>query len=264
MMIAQIAGVPVVRFPQSTEELVLSNCHIGIEVELEGVSSGRVPNGMSNWWTSVSDNSLRHDGREFIFREPTAGVEAVNAINSLYANWNEDWQIVERGSMHVHIDIRDMKADQYLLFRLYSLALDETLFGYSPERYSSPFCRAASRSQCSILALQHMLRNNAGSWDTGSVFLSENRKYLSINVNSGITFGSMEFRHFQVPSTRNDMLAIVNALLMIKKAAMETAPNDIERNLKAAVSRMDHSAIKEAFPEAAASIDRHLKLAEVL
>ena len=264
MNIATFAGHTPVRFPEHTAELVMSNCFLGIEVELEGVSSGRVANGMYQWWRSESDGTLRNEGREFVFREPFAGQDAVNGINSLYDNWRSEWIISERGSMHVHVDIRDMNADQYLVFRIYMLALDDYLFSFSPERYSSPFCRASSRSSVSINALRHMLRLDVNNWEREVIFLRNNRRYLSTNVHAGIRFGSIEFRHFQVPDTKEDMLTIVNTLLTIKKAAMSAAPNDVERHLKSAVLSMDHSQIIEAFPDAIESINRHLKLVEAL
>ena len=118
-----------------TNNLVLSSSpqlvtddHVGIEVEVENVRVYLGNNGIDPWWDNIDDGSLRNGGREFVFSQPMFGQDIVNALEALNMSLSPTGcEYTERCSVHVHVNVRDMTFDQIAnMTVLYALA--EPLF----------------------------------------------------------------------------------------------------------------------------------------
>jgi hypothetical protein len=255
MTIASRLGIPAPELPEQSPLLVCSGTYIGVEIEVEGVSSSSTrPFNNHELWTHCSDGSLRNSGREFKFGRPLAGTSVVDAVNFFYANWGISWEATARCGLHVHIDVRDLTDKGFAMMQLYSLAVDEWLFNEyeSSWRCGAPFCRLSSGN---LNVLRAVNNNIHGAWnqtelDTrrmawGVDARDNSLKYHSVNFSFN-NFGTVEFRHFQVQDTAEKLLAIINTLIKVKKLAKQAA-NSIP-DVQSALVTSSHAAFIAEFP----------------
>lgn len=281
MDIGTLQHNPPPRHPSPTELLVDSSTYVGVELEVTGVNSSEISRQVSSHFRCEPDGSLRANahGRpmEFTFNQPKAGDEVVSALQALDANFkdNPTWELTNRGSTHVHLDVRDLTIGQLGWVVLFSAALEDHLFSLcgSSYRQNSHFCR-------SIKALPRTLEQAMKNIDIGDVrdastFSSQmnsssmtgalrnllfgrrspvwenNLKYTAINISAVQTFQSVEFRHFRPVCTLEEFLVIVNQIIKIKLAAK--ADNPVE----------EFGKLFEDVPDGVELLGRYIRLKEL-
>lgn len=154
-----------------------ANEKIGIEVELEKVRSiqQRVP-----YWTTTNDGSLKIRGKEFTIC--VYSNKAKQAIEILKNNLkSKDYSL--RTSVHIHLNVYDLTAEEILLLTYYYYIFETSLIRFSGGRFNNFFC----------VPVNHW-------WNGHPSHLLQWKKYSSINVfprlhsNPDTRFSTVEFR----------------------------------------------------------------------
>lgn len=204
-----------------TDQLVLSDQAVGIEVELEGMK--RPP--AIEWWNKVEDGSLRNSGVEYIFAQPLAGnacVLAVRALDSTLGKRVSKPVLSERTSVHVHIDISQWPTSQFKLFCMLWVLLESVSFEYfDANRFSNPYCipfmRSNDRLRALFLVLSYVGMNSRNADRHCIDRLKGWQKYSALHVGSAAIRGSLEVRLFPGTWKANELLKYINYLLAIVK-----------------------------------------------
>jgi hypothetical protein len=186
----------------NTNLLVLDDCLIGLEFEVECFNKPNI-----ELWSKDIDHSLI-EGCEYILKKPLNGDELLKAIDNLYTTLNIDTTNY-RTSIHIHLDVRDLNIFQIMeLIRLY-VALED-VFYIDDYRKESPYC---------IKLGSYNFLNNF-SIVTESSFLyhcSNSFKYLGLNLNSIIKYGSLELRTLPLITDKDEFIKYLNYFMSLKK-----------------------------------------------
>lgn len=197
--------------------LVVGTNMCGVEIELEGTRNAY--DFRSDYWEVKEDGSLR-GGHEFVFRGPTGGRDLYNAVvelDTFLHNRNPDgnW----RCSTHVHVDVRDMTAQQLKNLILIYTVLEKLLFKMSGiHRYKNNFC-------CALGFAQQQLKVLVKNWNKTDAYGFSNSviqgwdKYSALNLLPISNFGSVEFRLSEAKWRKGKLLLLTNRFLAIKELA---------------------------------------------
>ena len=201
---------------------LLTDDHLGVEVELEGVYNLNRAD-FTPWWKIENDNSLREMGREFVFAQPMFGQDVVDALNHLEMHCTAmSPRITDRCSVHVHLNVTDMTAHQLKqLIVLYAIIEPVMFAKVAPERKQNFYCTPLDLSHEYINRLVTMF--NFGNLRDGfSCTIDSDVKYNAINVAPISTFGSVEFRHLEGTYNASKILDWINTILSLKRDAMQS------------------------------------------
>lgn len=214
---------------EEDDSLVLPKCLIGVEVEAENVqfnSSKETDYLRDVGWRLDHDGSLRDNGCEFILHSPLFGKDLVTSIQELCKIGNEKkFSMSERTSVHVHLDVRDMKPS--CLSRLISLYLvfEKALYRFSSDnkREHNIFCIPYYLSDFNIHRL-HYLVNNGDEINRNKLYSSFSafQKYSGLNIMSLFNFGSLEFRHLSGTLDSEKIIEWINIIQSMKKYAINS------------------------------------------
>ena len=236
MKIKDVAASPMdTMLYQEDGSLPLPRCNIGIEIELENIH--RATTAALDYWEAKPDGSLRNNGREFAFRRPLFGkdiTEALAELNRAFATQGIVPDCSERTSVHVHIDVRDMDADQLLRMVVLYLVLERTLVRhcrtYGVDREENIFCLPHYIAESDITHIAQLL--TAVVKEDARLLrqaVGEMEKYHALNLRPISTFGSVEFRHMPGTHSIEDIMEWVRIIQCIKKWAInnQIAPDTI-------------------------------------
>lgn len=188
-------------------------CRAGIELELEGVYD---PDGV-DMWCIEGDGSLRNGGVEYITNGGFAGEELEGALDNLCQELSEiEYDVSERCSTHIHIDVRDMTQEQIVNFLCLGVMLEHVLFSlFGNKRTANLFCIATDGGGTNyenlITCLNHpesMLNIN---WT----------KYAAIGLKRIRDLGTVEFRMFQAITDKDQFVQVLNVLFAMKREAKD-------------------------------------------
>ncbi len=197
--------------------LVVGKNRVGVEIELEDV---RMTFPASRYWRVERDGSLRNNGVEFVFRGPMGGKDLYTALVEVDTFLHEaspdgSW----RCSTHVHLDVRDMTADQLKNMFLTYLVYEQLLFNCSgEERYKNNFCPALGFAQQMLKVLSDNWYKNDRQFMNGIVGGWE--KYSAMNLCPMSGYGSVEFRMSGAKWCKGHLIKHCNRLLSLKEFAM--------------------------------------------
>ena len=222
---------------------VVGTERVGVEIELEGVQGAN--RFRSDYWEVKGDGSLRNNGYEFVMRGPTGGVDLRNAvveIDSFLNGKNPDgnW----RCSTHVHVDVREMNAQQLKHMILIYTVLEKVLFKLSGiHRYKNNFC-------CALGFAQQQLKVLSRAWTQERTYDFTNRlvqgwdKYSAINLLPMTNFGSVEFRIAEAKWSKGKLMLLCNRFLAIKELAKSWQGTEDEL-----IEHIINSDIREILPK---------------
>lgn len=196
---------------------VLPAGNIGIEIELEGNANGRWPN--VEGWDLKPDGSLR-DGMEYVFDGPQSGDNALGSINDL----DQAMAIFRpeptfRCSTHIHVDVRDLSWEQYERLVLLYMIYEDALFDHAQAyRRQSNFCIPFMANDW---LAEKFGREIIGRADANHKFMGAQHwpKYSALNLQTTSSFGTVEFRGMHAVFTRDELLALAQRMLHIKRFA---------------------------------------------
>lgn len=195
---------------------------IGVEVELERTQNMMTPD--ETFWSTVSDGSLRNNGKEFVFREPLYGVAIGQALMNLQAHIDGGRpEASERCSVHVHINISDMTTAQLHKMLMLYLIFERTLVRYhNGTRENNIFCVPFYKAPRDIALIDSLFAENTRQMDN---MFSKFNKYYAINLQAIQEFGSLEFRHMGGSLNMNEVLIWIKIIMCLKKASLDSNYN---------------------------------------
>lgn len=162
----------------------------GLELELESVDG--LGKDIDNLAQLEEDHSLRNNGREFI-SHPISLDKAIKFYNDVMHNDFVSWIVQsercsERGSIHVHVNVLHLEADQVEnILRFYSM-LEAGFFNIvAAHRRNNIYCVPLSATSLPRKIVCKDLYEVAHSW----------HKYTALNAKSLEKLGTLEFRHLQ-------------------------------------------------------------------
>lgn len=172
----------------------------GIEIELEEV---QIPDSIHTEWQAVSDGSLRN-GVELITRGSGVPYEEAMSLLERLEPVLSSAHVTWRCGMHVHTNMRDLGRLGAMRFVLGYLTIEPLLFEWANtwsfyERNKSRFCEPLYGQSFSTMAS----RISAGEWNSFT-------KYTALNLRTLNTFGTVEMRLFQTPTTVDTCKEVVD------------------------------------------------------
>jgi hypothetical protein len=225
MKLSKVTGMPPVRVFKPNKQLVLSDCHIGIEIEVEG--RGAIHNSVmdSLYWQSIEDHSLRNNGRELVLRQPTMGdglIEALDELDNIVDSGRVDYS--SRTSVHVHVDVRDMSVEQLFTLLFFYIYIEKALFNYVDEgredsNYCIPWWKTEQLKGSLYNIYKAMTEDNPTS--IRDEIASHMTKYSALNLLAINRFGSVEFRHHYGTHDKHRLLEWINILMSLKEQALK-------------------------------------------
>lgn len=211
---------------QTSSQLVLPNCYVGVEVELERTGGRR----LDGLWQTKTDGSLQDDGLEYAFAAPMFGQDIIDALQILEETFDDEHPGVgSNTSLHVHVDVRDLDTQQLCRMVLLYIIYEQVLFNYcAPEREDNVFCLSVERSK--VLLNSYSVIYDAllsGRPDRVPGYTGSMPRYMGMNVQSINKFGTLEFRGHRGEWRSDAILRWINILLSLKKAAIDSSiPHD--------------------------------------
>lgn len=195
---------------------------VGVEVELENWP--RMRGGFNaDFWTLVNDGSLRNNGYELIFTNPTCGIgieEALTEFNKIMIAM-PDLTAGPRTSVHVHVDVRDMPTLAIQKMLITYLLFEKPLYRYSGGRLGNNFCVPLCESFASLKVISDL----GGDISKDNKFVLEHDinslgKYHGVNLAAMGNFGSLEFRMMDGCKDVERIREWISLLLHLKSFAM--------------------------------------------
>lgn len=217
-----------IRVNQPDKSLVLPSCVIGIEVEVEGIPGvGGNERNYRGYWDVTTDNSLRDGGRELISK-PIYGKDILMALDALEPLNEYRPSFSERTSVHVHLDVRDLKGEELCnLITIYTM-VEPFLFSFvGKDRENSIYCIPYYKGEGSreiIGRIYNNIRINNSSRLASAV--ASLHKYTAMNLLPVASQGSVEFRHMYGTIDKELLLSWINIIFCIKKAAVDLSDKD--------------------------------------
>ncbi len=197
--------------------------YLGVEVETEG-SELELHNVDPDYWRLTQDGSLKSEYPwEFIFSQPLAGKQVVDALTELEDTLDDtpvEYPI--NTSVHVHMNVGDLDRAQLRNLVYLCVVVEAALVYYSGNRTDSCFCIPWGAVDPRILQdLGWFLENR-----TSEASLP---KYTTVNFNSVFKLGTIEFRTHEGTHSKQRILEWIEVLLALKRYAIKTADDPRSR-----------------------------------
>lgn len=218
MLVSEMFGLRPDNSTVPAHPLVNGVHRVGVEIELENITT-RLSRS-SRYWRQIEDGSLRNNGAEFIFSAPYGGVDLFHAVVEIDSHLHAlkpDANV--RCSTHVHVDVRDMNAQQIKYMILAYMVMERILFRCSGwHRYRNNFCIALGFAESMIRVLSSNWHHQDRRFAQGVV--SGWDKYTAINLLPMRDKGSIEFRISEPKWRKGQLLRLCNRFLALKEIAM--------------------------------------------
>jgi hypothetical protein len=188
---------------------------IGVEVEVEGTG---LPTGEMKNWNVTRDGSLRGEAYEYVFKSPISRENVPNAISELYKALSKA-KVIDSGraGVHVHVNIRDLDAQELFSFILLYVVFENVLIEMCGEdRKGNLFCLRADDAEYLLIKMTELFK----TIDFSTV-ATDRIRYSGVNLTAIRKYGSLEFRSLPSPVAEDKLNLWVNLLLKLKDKARE-------------------------------------------
>jgi hypothetical protein len=219
---------------------------IGIEVEIEGVNIKHPIQG----WRGKEDHSLRGESLEYT----TNGAVKYDELPKLLARFekrmtSEGVEVIpsSRTSTHIHINFQKntlLEAAKY--WTIFSIVEPLLLQVCSPKRDGNLFCLPSYDTMTPPNSLKHFLAQPQRGPNSG--------KYSALNMDTLVSFGSVECRIFPCSVNAAELQSWVDILLAIKKYALDDDHTTLQKVHLART--MPENVIAKVFPKIDIPIQR--------
>lgn len=208
------------------DKLVLSKCRIGLEMEVEGTGNffkaqaqGYKPI-LSDFWVDHEDNSLKDQGREFVFREPLFGRDLVSAIEEFVTVAHKHkFKISARTGLHVHLDVRNLTMEQVGSLCFAYAILERPLFRFAGiGRAENHFCVPWFAAPSNLRHLYPLIKTDSPVHRVRNA-VDMQTKYSALNLLPIAKYGSVEFRHLETTFDFEFIMQWINILMRLKEFA---------------------------------------------
>ena len=231
--IANIVGMRHVDYTPMLPDptLLLPDCYIGVEMELEGDTRGSAmhhPDNFDNRVVAKTDGSLRNGGVELVFSEPLLGDAALKALRWMF-KVKDDCGLVGsiRTSTHVHInyssanDTGETLVNTVVTWLLVEKAMALTA-GHHRE-YNSfcvPSYMLSPSDENIIYGIATVDCNNSYALNDAVNRAGHVDRYTALNLSALLKYGTLECRLLGT-ADYEATLNWINLLLGIKRTAQE-------------------------------------------
>lgn len=192
----------------------------GLELEMEQVegTAEEIPHCLK----IAEDASLRNSGSEFISRPVPLeqAMEFFDAVmHSPAVNWlDKDERCSERGSIHVHVNVQDMSADQVRnMLRFYCVTEPQWFATVDSHRHNNIYCVPLHATAMPRYIQQKSLSAMADNW----------HKYTALNAKPLRQYGTLEFRHLQATDSADKLEYWLGCISRLRQLACEASTSDI-------------------------------------
>lgn len=202
-----------------------TNGTFGIEIEAEGARL-RISDDDTKFWSSHDDGSLRGafpgSRHEYVTRGAIKYGEVSDAIDELIElNKGATWDFSFRTSVHVHLNAQEYTERQLQNVIYTYLLVEELMINYcGEERKCNRFCLRVQDADGIFLALNNLY---SGGLKSFIVFLNDNLRYCSLNLNCLRKYGSIEFRGMRGTIDKKVLTTWITAIANIEKYALSKA-----------------------------------------
>lgn len=228
MKVWEIFGVASPVYDCTPSPLLCSDSMVGIEHELEGARDSNFREEFTDW-DAIRDGSLRNGGIEYVLKRPLSGQELITAIRTIdtYVGAREHIVSNERTSTHVHVDVRDMTAQQLLMFFVVYTTYEQVLFSLCDDsRTENNFCVPVRKNGGVIKRMRSLAKEPTSGHHIQQLGNSTYR-YAAMNMASLPRFGSLEFRMRETLTDTSQLIDWINVLLSIKEFAVEHGDDSV-------------------------------------
>lgn len=207
--------------------LLVSDAHVGIEIECQTSRNPLNPRVLSEYWDTVPEGSI--NGYELVLSRPSSGVEITNALSVLETSMPTSRfsnAFAETTSTHVHVNCLDMTVVQMINFIVLSVMFEKVLYNYvEPHRNKNHFCLPITDAKDVLNRINLFVREYRQTPQSArrlmeGLFSQSRCKYAGINLSSLVRYGTLEFRMHHGTCEFDPIIRWVNILLSIREYAM--------------------------------------------
>jgi len=219
---------------QPSDQFVLPDQHIGIELEMEGVSDG-LDMTKTLFWETDREDSLRDRGAEIILSEPLSGHDLHRALEELPSLFSENTEAIKsrRGSTHIHLDARNLTVEQATGVMMLATVLEPYLFTiFGAERRFNHFCLPVEDSYHQLRAMGYARLVAAPPYESLRSTINFLRdalpKYSAtsgvhlVGRNGNTEYGSIEFRQMRALQNTPEDFALLRVWINVVMCLMRT------------------------------------------
>jgi len=220
---------------------------MGVEIEIENATGVRLTEESSAYWGIKDDPSLRNNGKEFVFLAPKSGrnfMHAIELFNDMVEAANIKPVLTTRCSMHIHINVSDMTANEAINLFMLFLLFEPALYTVgNKDRYHNTFCVGFTHQPNLLYSVGEVLYS-----DNIHSFLKMVNgwfKYTGFNFAPISQQGSVEIRTHQGTLNADDIILWARLLNCITVYSKNKTTNEIMSLADIGMLQ----AIKQVFPE---------------
>ena len=193
-------------------------CLFGVEIEMEGLGlTIRVAG-----FDIVKEGSLRpvegEQGKEYVFKKPYSFDDSMAYLN-LLADQCEGAELVQfsnRTSVHVHVNVSDLSAEQWFTFLFLWILFEEPLIAFcGEERKGNLFCLSSYEAETLLFTLERCAREGHLR------YLNDDVRYSAVNTAATNKYGSLEFRCMRGTLDINVLSTWLSTLARLREMAIE-------------------------------------------
>lgn len=218
-----------------SQEVVDPSCWIGIEIEVEGISSNTPFS--SEFWVPTTDGSLRNHGMEYV-SVPLRGRLIPIAIKQLHAYLTTSQKAHDfssRTSVHIHQNVRYLTIEQIFNLLLCYMVVEPILYEYSRrttgrERETNNFCVPLHDSKFSLNLPQAIEYMQKGEELAAIKLIGKHwKKYTGLNLIPIQSQGTFEYRHMGGTSTPETLIGWINMLQSLRGYAKDHTYEEVKQ-----------------------------------
>lgn len=212
-------------------ELVGSNRaytdHVGVEIEVEHKKAqfDNMPGKVSGKWRLEHDGSLRHNGGEYVMRNPLPYEHSKKAVKLLGEHIDNTNKVLDTGraGVHIHVNVGDLSVRELTNFiALYHVAEPVITHWCGKYRKGNLFCLRTIDAEYLVDRFTEALeKETLGHLGTDEI------RYSAINLKAIPQYGSVEFRAMRSDGNWDDINILIDVLLHLKALARQ-ADNPIQ------------------------------------
>lgn len=223
----------------------LPNEMIGFELEVEDFANqARAADELNPEWKIKQDMSLR-GGFEWVLDGPHSGAKLRKAIDKLFPDKMYKYNMSERTSTHVHINMSDgLDLENLRTMTALVYIIEPAIFRWADEnrKWCSYCCPLSDMAPERLAAIFNEEDDNRLIKAINGV--THEDKYYGFNLVSFIKHGTVEFRYFPCTNIKQDAINWIQFVMEVKKAALSYiglaelfAAVDTEDKLRAFLAR---------------------------
>lgn len=248
MKLKDITQLGIVGFKQfknlPSAEWVLPECRIGIEIEMESCpNSAELTRALKPFWSAVEDGSLRNYGLEVV-SEPLFGEDLSISLDHLASSLEDNGirpTFSHRTSVHIHMDVGDMTAEELTRLILLYIIFEPLLYNYVGEKrkhsiYAIPIYKLCYGFYYFSLYSAIIAAVKDKDYTSLAPLFVKTKKYTGLNLKPIVasnararlddenahndTGGHIEFRHHYGTKNPVEIKQWINILMSLKRAAL--------------------------------------------